>query len=71
MDLNYLMSDLSINEQIQSRLRDAGALQGGTGSPIVAIIGRSAAALGHAMERIAAWANGTSEIHTGTPRGAF
>ncbi|MBN9492692.1 hypothetical protein J0H33_05010 [bacterium] len=71
MDLNYVLSDLSINERIEARRRDAGALHYGTGSAMVAMIGRSAVVLSRAADRVAAWANGNSEIRTGTARGAF
>lgn len=71
MDLNYILTDLFIDERIDSRRRDAGALQRGTGSAIVAIIGRSATALARAANRVAGWADGNSDLRTGTPRGAF
>jgi hypothetical protein len=38
---------------------------------MVAMIGRSAVVLSRAADRVAAWANGNSEIRTGTARGAF
>jgi len=71
MDLNYILTPLFIDERIESRRRDAGALQYGTGSPIVAIIGRSATALARAANRVAGWADGNSELRPGASRAAF
>lgn len=71
MDLNYILTDLFIDERIQSRRNDAGALRHGTGSPIVAIIGRSANALARVANRVAGWADGNSDLHPGASRVAF
>jgi X-X-X-Leu-X-X-Gly heptad repeat protein len=70
MDLNYALTDLFIAERIASRRQDAGALRDGTGSPIVAIIGRGADGISRVAGQVARWADGSSELRAGAARRA-
>lgn len=60
MDLNALFLIEHREAFIAARLESARYYRQGTGSPLVAIIGGVAAALGRAAARIEAWAHGES-----------